>query len=113
MCHRGSCHSYDSPIPHATDLKFSPSSASVHLTTVKSSLAKTAQIGRIVEGNVFGLEIPKVVFSNRFRVARMGVSVLSVVLRVARGESGRKIVKLQASEAGWDAEFLILYSHEV
>ena len=53
-----------------------------------------AQIGRIAEGNGFGLEIPKVSFSNHFRAVRMGVSVFSVVLRMARGEGGRKIVKL-------------------
>ena len=54
-----------------------------------------AQIGRMLEGRICGLRIPKVFFSNRFRVARMGVSVLSVVLRGTRGVGGRKIVKLQ------------------
>ena len=42
------------------------------------------------------MRIPKAFFSNRFRAARMGVSVLSVVLRGTRGVGGRKIVKLQA-----------------
>ena len=41
------------------------------------------------------MRIPKAFFSNRFRAARMGVSVLSVVLRGTRGVGGRKIVKLQ------------------
>ena len=49
----------------------------------------------MLEGRICGLRIPKAFFSNRFRVARMGVSVLSVVLRGTRGVGGRKIVKLQ------------------
>ena len=53
---------HDSQQPHATDLKFSPLSASVHLTALKSSLAKTAQIGRMFGGACLWFEDPEGLF---------------------------------------------------